>query len=34
MKKLLMLAVAAFAAGSAAAQRNLPIPADPVVRTG
>ena len=34
MKKLLMLAVAAFAAGSAAAQMNQPIPADPEVRTG
>ncbi len=34
MKKLLMLAVAAFAAGSAVAQMNQPIPADPEVRTG
>ena len=34
MKKLLMLAVAAFAAGSAAAQMNQPIPADKDVRTG
>ena len=34
MKKLLMLAVAAFAAGSAAAQMNQPIPADPEVRPG
>ena len=34
MKKLLMLAVAAFAAGSAAAQMNQPIPVDPEVRTG
>ena len=34
MKKLMMLAVAAFAAGSAVAQMNQPIPVDPEVRTG
>ena len=34
MKKLMMLAVAAFAAAGAMAQMNQPIPADPDVRTG
>ena len=34
MKKLMMLAVAAFAAAGAAAQMNQPIPADPELRTG
>lgn len=34
MKKLMMLAVAAFAAAGATAQMNQPIPADPEVRTG
>ena len=34
MKKLMMLAVAAFAAAGAMAQMNQPIPADPELRTG
>lgn len=34
MKKLIMLAAAAFAAVSAVAQMNQPIPADPELRTG
>ena len=34
MKKLMMLAIAAFAAAGAMAQMNQPIPADPELRTG
>ena len=34
MKKVMMLAVAAFAAAGAMAQMNQPIPADPELRTG